>query len=327
MSEFERIQAESAARILTDLAVVITATVICGILAHHFQWSEWLFAWTRGEESLDLDELSFVLLALAMGLAWFSARRWRGTRRELHARLMVQGQLARTLDEQRRLARQFAELQERERKHISQELHDELGQFINAIKLDAVAIRVASAGPAAGAHAPIHDRARSIITSADLVHESIARLIRELRPVGLDELGLSAAIEHCADVWRTRLEPARLSLSIDEHVDSLDEVRTLALYRTVQEALTNCARHARSATRIDVRLDWIDGDDRRPGATSVRIEDDGAGTDLSMAPAGLGLAGMRERLTALGGSLSIDSAPRAGFRLHALVPAAQDVRA
>ncbi|HUI62396.1 MAG TPA: sensor histidine kinase [Steroidobacteraceae bacterium] len=327
MSESERIRAESAARILADLTVVAAATLICGILAVRFQWSEWLFAWTRREESLDLDEFTFVLLTLAVGLAWLSARRWRGTRRELRARLMIQGQLAQTLDEQRRLARQFVELQERERKRISQELHDELGQFVNAIKLDAVAIRTISSDPDTGQRTAIRDRARSIVISADLVHESIARLVRELRPVGLDELGLSAAIEHCADVWRPRLEPVRLSLSIDEHVDSLDEARTLALYRTVQEALTNCARHARSATRIDIRLDWSDGDGVQPGVTSVRVEDDGVGTDLNMAPSGLGLAGMRERLTALGGSLCIDSAPHAGFRLHARVPAAQGVKA
>ncbi len=321
MSVIERVRSESTSRILSDLAVVAAATAVCARLAIHFQWSEWLFAWTRRSESFELDELAFVLLSLAIGLAWFAARRWRGTCHELQARLAIQAKLAQTLDEQRRLAQQFVELQERERKRLSQELHDELGQFVNAIKLDAVAIRVSSTDAPEGSQTEIPDRARSIIVSADLVHESIARLIRELRPVGLDELGLAAAIEHCADVWRTRLEPVRLSLSIDEHIDGLDEARTLALYRTVQEALTNCARHSRCASRVDIRIDWTEGDGERGAVASIRVEDDGVGTDLQRAPAGLGLVGMRERISALGGSLSIESAPQAGFRLLARLPA------
>jgi two-component system, NarL family, sensor histidine kinase UhpB len=163
-------------------------------------------------------------------------------------------------------------------------------------------------------------RARSIIAGADLLRESVARLIGELRPVGLDELGLSAAIEHCASLWRVRLEPASLSLAIDEHVDALDEARTLALYRTVQEALANCARHAR-ATRVDVRVEWHEGAGAEPRGAWVRISDDGVGADLRATPGGLGLVGMRERVTALGGSLSVERAPRAGFRLVARVPA------
>jgi signal transduction histidine kinase len=324
MSIPERIRSESTFGILGDLAIVATGTLICALLAIRFEWSERLFAWTRRSEAFQLDELAFVLLSLAIGLAWFSARRWRGTQRELNARLAIQAKLAQTLDEQRRLARQFVDMQERERKHLSQELHDELGQFVNAIKLDAVAIRKLT-DDRETEQAGIAARADTVIVNADLVHESVARLIRELRPVGLDELGLSAAIEHCASVWRSRLEPAALSLAIDEHIDGLDEARTLALYRTVQEALTNCARHAR-ASRVDVRIEWTEGDDGQPRGALLRIEDDGIGTDLDVAPTGLGLVGMRERVTALGGSLSIESAPQLGFRLCARVPAAASAR-
>ncbi len=311
---------ESSAQVLGDLAVVAALTVICGYFAIHFQWTERFFAWTRRSESFQLDELTFVLLSLAIGLAWFAARRWRGAQRALDARLAIEARLARTLEEQRRLARQFVDQQEHERKRLSQELHDELGQFVNAIKLDAVSIRAALADAAPPAAPDIAARARSIIASTDLVHESVARLIRELRPVGLDELGLTAAIEHCANLWRARLEPARLSLAIDEHIDALDEARMLVLYRTVQEALANCARHA-SATRVEVRIEWVDGAGAEPRGALVRIADDGVGADLSATPTGLGLVGMRERVTALGGSLSLESAPRAGFRLLARVPA------
>jgi two-component system, NarL family, sensor histidine kinase UhpB len=312
---------ESSTAVIADLAVVIAATVICGYLAIHFQWTERLFAWTRRLESLQLDELTFVLLSLALGLAWFAARRWRGARRALAARVAIEARLARTLDEQRRLARQFVDQQEHERKRLARELHDELGQFVNAIKLDAVSIRAALSDVALVGHAALSDRARSIIANADSVNESVTRLIRELRPVGLDELGLTAAIEHCADMWRARLRPTHLSLAIDENIDGLDEARTLVLYRTVQEALTNCARHAR-ANRIDVHIEWSQAEGANSPAALVRVEDDGVGADLSVVPTGMGLIGMRERVSALGGSLSIESALHSGFRLLARLPAA-----
>ncbi len=314
------VKSEWNSDIVSDLALVTLVTVICGLLAVHFEWSEKLFSWTRRSEAFQLDEVAFVLLSLAIGMAWFSARRWREARRQLHGRLAVQIELERILGEQRRLARDFVDQQESERKRLCQELHDELGQFVNAIKLDAVALRAASWDLQQVSQTEVAERARSIIVNADLVQQSIARLMRELRPVGLDELGLTAAIEHCVNVWRSRLEPAQLSVAIDEHVDTLDENRTLALYRTVQEALTNCARHAR-ASRIDVRIDWFDGDGAQPPGALVRVEDDGVGADLGAAPTGLGLIGMRERVTGLGGSLTIESAPRSGFRIVARVPA------
>ena len=312
----EPLPQESPSRILFDLAWVAAGTVLCGVLAAHFQWSERVFAWTRSLESLQLDEITFVLLALALGLAWFAARRWRGARRELAARLATQAQLASALTEQQRLGRQFVELQENERRRLSRELHDELGQFINAIKLDAVAIRTTCAQAPPAADGRVAERIRSIIDNTDLVHASVARLVRELRPVGLDELGLAAAVEHCVDTWRPRLAPVQLSLRVDARVDGLDEAHGLTVYRTVQEALTNCARHSR-ARHVKVDIGW----EESPPAALIRIEDDGIGTDPQARAPGLGLAGMRERLLALGGTLSIDSAPGTGFRLLGHLPA------
>lgn len=311
--------AESAGGTVRDLVLVALVTVACGVLAVSFEWTETLFAWTRHTERFQLDELAFVLLSLATGLGWFSARRWRTAKRELDRRLVVETELKRILVEQRQLAQQFLELQERERKRLSQELHDEMGQIINAIKLDAVAIRDASGGTARGP-ARVLERARSIISSTDYIHESVARLIRELRPVGLDELGLSAAIEYCVDGWRPRLSPARLSLALDERIDRLGESQSLALYRAVQEALNNCARHAH-ATQVDVSIEWHDGGAEQVHQVSLRIEDNGTGVDLTAVPCGMGLVGMRERLAALGGSLCLESAPQSGFRIVARLPA------
>lgn len=302
-----------------DLVFIAIGTTLCTVLAIRFQWSENVFAWTRSEESLQLDELTFALLSLAIGLTWFAARRWQGARLELRARLQVQADLARSLAEQQRLGRQFVELQEAERKRLSRELHDELGQFINAIKLDAVAIRAALGTGSHASDAHMADHVCLIITNTDLVHASVARLVRELRPVGLDELGLSAAIEHCVDTWRPRLSPARLNLQVDARVDGLDEAHTLAVYRTVQEALTNCARHSR-ATLISIDIGWLDG---TSPAASIVIQDNGVGCDPTTRSSGLGLAGMRERLVALAGELSIETSLGSGFCLKGRLPAGQ----
>jgi len=191
---------------------------------------------------------------------------------------------------------------------------------VNVIKIDAVAIRAGLANMAPETRANLPYRARSIIVNVDMVHESVARLIRELRPVGLDELGLTAAIEHCANVWRTRLQTAQLSLTVDEHIDDLDEARSLVLYPIVQEALTNCARRAR-ASRVDIQIQWHDGGRGDARGALVGIEDDGIGADLDSLPTELGLIGMRERVTALGGAIALESRPRTGFRLAAQVPA------
>jgi len=118
MTHSKHNKARSHRRIASDLALVALATVICAVLAIRFDWTERLFAWTRQSESSQLDELTFTLLYLAIGVAWFSARRWRETRRELDARLLMQSRLARTLGEQRRLTREFVDQPERERKRL-----------------------------------------------------------------------------------------------------------------------------------------------------------------------------------------------------------------
>jgi signal transduction histidine kinase len=301
-----------------DVAVVLAVTVVCAVLAIRFQWAEVLFAWTRRSESLQLDELTFVLLSLATGCAWIAARRWWAARQEIRARIHAESQLAHTLEEQRQLRRHFVDVQESERKRLSRELHDELGQYINAIKLDAVAIRAVARGTDPG-HPDLAARSESIIANSDLMHESVARLIGELRPVGLDELGLTAAIEHCVDSWRTRLLPTAVAATVDERIDRLNEARTLTIYRMVQEGLANCSRYAQ-ASRISIVVTWQDASSAEHAAARVVIEDDGIGPAGASVSTGLGLIGMRERINALGGSLAVDARPGAGFRLSATIP-------
>jgi signal transduction histidine kinase len=299
--------------VVRDLVLVAFATLFASAVSAYFELSEWLYRHTRQWEALQLDELPVALIALTLGLAWFSRRRHRRTRTELAAREQAEARLARALAENRELAQRHLSIQEAERKHLARELHDELGQYLNAIKLDAVSIRDHAAGdPVFAAKS-----AAAIVASADHVHAAVSDMIRRLRPVGLDELGLTAAIESCVDSWRQRVPGTRFSLTFDGKLDGLGESLDLTVYRFIQEALTNCQRHA-AARRVDVSLQ------RRtvPGADElvVRVVDDGRGMRLGAEKPGFGVSGMQERVEMMGGRFTLLSEPGRGLELTALLP-------
>src|SRR5882672_1943109 len=235
-------------RVWTDLAIVLIVAAACGALAARVELIEWLFTYTRPFERFQVDELAIVLVALAIGMTWFALRRYADARREVVMRNEAQAQLSESLAEQRRLAQRYVLLQEAERKALARELHDELGQYLNAIKIDAVALRDDEAPSAARRMS-----ATSIITNADHVYATIGSLIRRLRPVGLDELGLAAALEHIVDGARARTPSTRFKLAVEGDVEHLGETSDLTIYRLVQEGLTNCAKHA-AASDVEIQL-------------------------------------------------------------------------
>jgi signal transduction histidine kinase len=292
-----------------DIAVVIAVSLVAVFICIKFDVSEALIAWTRPLERLQLDELPGILLIVALSLIWFSSRRYFEANRQLALRRAMEKTLAEALAENQRLALKYVAMQEHERKALAHDLHDELGQYVNAMKLDAVSMRDAP-GDAA-----IRAAARAMILNIDRVYEVLRGLIRQLRPVGFDDLGALAAIEHCVAEWRMRLATTRIDLASGADLESLDEVRGLVIFRLVQEALTNIARHA-GATQVRISIER--GADL-PGI-EVQIEDDGRGADLSQPRSGLGLVGMRERVAALGGSITLASAPGAGFKVRAFLP-------
>lgn len=300
-----------------DVAVVVAVTAAAAALSVGFNVSETLREWTAPWENLQLDELPGVLLVLALGLTWFAARRYRDAGRELRRRRAAEESAATALAENRRLSQQYVRLQESERKALAQELHDELGQYLNVIKLDAVGMRDAKGVRGEG----LRSRAEAIIQNCDHIHRTLAALIRRLRPVGLDELGLEAALEHCADGWRARLPGTQLHLAVMGDLSRLSEAGSLTVYRLVQEALTNVAKHA-TARNVEIELACRSSADRAPKSLEVTITDDGVGANLRAPTCGLGLIGMRERVTALEGTLDVTSSPGAGFRLRVSLPLA-----
>jgi two-component system, NarL family, sensor histidine kinase UhpB len=292
-----------------DVVVIVLVAILAGFVCVKFNVSEALLKWTRPFERLQLDELPAFLLVVAVSLIWFSSRRYFDAIRQLRLRKIVEAQLAETLAENKRLAQQYLDTQEHERKVLARDLHDELGQYLNAIKLDAMSIRESTS-----ANTGMDGVVGTMIASIDRLYGVVRGLIRQLRPVGLDELGVGAALEHCVNEWRMRLPQAALELSIVGDLEHLDEVRGLVVYRLVQEALTNVARHS-GAKKVQIRI--ASGRDE---GLYLRITDDGAGMDMGAPRAGLGLVGMRERVQALGGSIRIASSLGGGFEIEAAIP-------
>jgi signal transduction histidine kinase len=208
----------------------------------------------------------------------------------------------------RNLSQQLVATQEEERKKLSRELHDHVGQVLTALRMELGSIdrlRTPSDRRLGDAVA----ECRGLVN--EIVH-SVRDLALGLRPSMLDEFGLQAALE-----WHVRDLARRYSLPVDLDVegqlaDLPDQYRT-CVYRIVQEALTNSVRHAR-ATRVRVHVAG-GGDSLR-----VLIADDGVGFDRALHLPGLGLRGMEERVRELGGAIAIESVPAGGTTLEVRLP-------
>jgi two-component system, NarL family, sensor histidine kinase UhpB len=292
------------------LAVGLLSTV-AAVLCVEFDVSEMLARWTRPLERLQLDEAPVVLLFIAICLVWFSARRYFEAKRELRLRRAAEILLEDALAENQRLALRYVDMQESGHKALARDLHDELGQYVNAMKLDAVSIRDATTElqPA------LHATAQAMIVTLDRVYSVLRGLIGQLRPVGFDDLGMVAALEHFIAEWRSRLPSVAIELRTADDLDPIDETRGLVIYRLVQEAMTNMSRHS-GAAHVSIRIERPPTMDR----IQVMITDDGRGANLEVTRGGLGLIGMRERVAALGGELTLVSVPSKGFTVGASLP-------
>jgi len=280
--------------------------------------------WLHDRKRVELDQLRLVnatgapVTVMAKMMANFSADRVT----ELHVYLtditelkIMEQELADTLTQNRQLSHQQILLQEEERKTMARELHDELGQYLNAIKLDAVFIRDQTGDRAAD----IHSSAESIVEISTRVYDVVRRMMRRLRPVALDELGLTSALEHMVKSWRERLPSIVFTLRIETYLEGFSEALNITLYRLVQEALTNVAKHAQ-ASNVSIVLNQPGPDGLDTGCVLLSIRDDGVGVDLRERKLGLGIVGMRERVEALGGKFEIDSASGRGLCLRAAIP-------
>ena len=204
----------------------------------------------------------------------------------------------------RETLRRVVDAQEHERRRIARELHDETGQALTSVLLGLRLIEEVSPDVRAAV-----SELRETITSAI---QELRALAVDLRPKALDDFGLGAAIERLADTYSRRT-----GIVVDVHVaglsDRLPEDIETALYRIIQESLTNVAKHA-GATTASVTVH------RRPGVVSTVVEDDGAGFDPATATPGLGLTSMRERAELVSGTVRVESRPGGGTTIAVEVP-------
>ena len=250
-------------------------------------------------------------LVLGLGMAWFTTRKI--LRLEDQARLRYE-ETADARSQLTDLSARLVQAQEAERRALSRELHDEVGQSLSAVLIE---LRNLSAGLAVR---PEEQSLSHVETIKGLV-ESTVRVVRNmsllLRPSMLDDLGLIPALK-----WQARELSKRTSMdvSVATEIDSddlPDEYKT-CIYRVVQEALHNCARHSH-ATTVRIRVE------RKPDRLLLIIQDDGIGFDVRQMK-GLGLLGIHERVARLGGKCIVHSTPGSGTILSVELPFTEENR-
>jgi len=264
-------------------------------------------------------ELAVALAGLLVcaGVAW---RMTSGFADSLQASM----QAVRAADaEKRRLLQRVTTAVEDERKAIALEIHDELNATLIAIRLEAQQIAAMAesvstlgrygdpAGSLVDTSSAIREKAQAIVKLALGLYNSGRTLVRRLRPEMLDMLGLQGALEEMVRQVGSSHPACRFSLHTEGGFAGLDGDAAISAYRIVQEALSNIVKHARASTASVEVL-------RRGAALQITVADDGVGFDPARTAAGIGLAGMRERVQALGGSFAMDCA--SGTRIAITLP-------
>ena len=222
------------------------------------------------------------------------------------------GKLEYTIEQNHNLSRQLITLQEEERKSIARDLHDEFGQSLTAIQADSLA-----------ALTVVRKKSPEAVSSLEAINsiskhlmKVVSGLLHRIRPQILDELGLAVAIEDLVYQWQSRYPKIAFDLNMLEGAGTqLSEAFQVAVYRMVQECLTNISRHA-GATKVSVQL-HIEAQPRGQKLV-VSIQDNGRGFNPKKVT-GFGLAGMRERFEGLGAELMIQSSNK-GTAVTALIP-------
>lgn len=251
---------------------------------------------------------------LAHRLPGFELDEWRRIGIAVNALAESQQQL---LQQRRQLAAKLIQLQEDERRYLARELHDEFGQCLAGINAVASSIRFGAA-----------ERAPELAAEAEQINEiaggmlqQLRGLLQRLRPTELEQLGLAASLHSAVADWSRRDAGKTLyRLYVAGDCRRLTDRQALALFRIAQECQTNIAKHAAAANvRLALQID--------EGRALLQVEDDGVARELPLAGRGLGVLGMRERVAALNGELSLAIAEPHGLRVAVSLPLASEPEA
>jgi two-component system, NarL family, sensor histidine kinase UhpB len=229
------------------------------------------------------------------------------------------------VEAKRRLAETAVSLQDAERKEIARELHDEFGPYLFALRAHASALmRIADIR--VPSEEVLRKHGGAILEQINALQQFNRRVLERLRPVGLAELGLGEAIGALLRLWSESHPGVIIETTISQSLGETSETAQLTIYRIIQEALTNVFRHAR-ATHVEITVKPVPS--RQAGSTpadinavAVSVRDNGSGLPIDHKQ-GLGMIGMRERVLALGGAMTVASTSQ-GVTVEALVPSGME---
>ena len=223
----------------------------------------------------------------------------------------------RQLEENRQLTQLIQTHIEDERRSLARELHDELGQYVTAIKTFAVAIVNKTKGQSFDIAPDIASNAQTIVAAANQIYDGMHNIIRKLRPGALDNLGLSETLRDAVNYWQKLNPEIHFSLSLEGNLDKLGETLNINIYRIVQEAINNALKHAQ-ASAIEIKL----AVDERVDTLQLTIKDNGIGMNIESVDQSqhFGLLGMRERVQGFHGSFNLTSETKLGTVISIHIP-------
>jgi len=223
----------------------------------------------------------------------------------------------RKLEENRELTHVIQKHIEDERRSLARELHDELGQYVTAIKTFAVGIaNKTKANSSSPGMSDIAANAQVIVSAANQIYDGMHNIIRQLRPGPLDNLGLAETLKDAVSIYQTQNPNIKINLQLKGDLQGLGETVSINLYRIVQEALNNALKYA-EATTVDINLTKT-----KTGELQLNIKDNGIGMDVDTVDQTkhFGLLGMRERVQGLHGSFNVEAAPNQGTAIYINIP-------
>ena len=218
------------------------------------------------------------------------------------------------LQENRLLTMNLFKQQESDSKYLAREIHDELGQWMSAILSQAEVL--SSYGDKSDAN---QIAAKDISKSIGKMHEVVHGLMGHLRPAALDILGLSESLSKLMEDWCFHHPNVRLDQHIDDELEDVSELNSIAVYRITQEAFNNISKYAH-ATQVAVRLSRYEDNITGAKYLSLIVEDNGDGFDPTQKSDGIGVVGMRERVVTLGGEFNMTSSTGNGTRISGIIP-------
>ncbi|MGI9130645.1 MAG: PAS domain S-box protein [Candidatus Methylopumilus sp.] len=216
------------------------------------------------------------------------------------------------LEENRKFTQLIQSHIEDERRSLARELHDELGQYVSAIKIFASNI----SNKAKKLSPDIEKNADSVISAANQIYDGMHSIIKQLRPSSLDNLGLAETLKDTVNTWQKQYQDLKIHLSIKGDLSHLNETLNINIYRIIQEAMNNVLKHSKAKViEIDLVLN-------KRGLLELNFKDDGQGMDFKKVDQtkNFGILGMQERIQSLNGSFELISKKNQGTQILITVP-------